>query len=195
MMWWWLVILLLSGEAVHAQNYPVYQVGQPTRGHLGMFMANGRLGDAGGALNGQLAALGIIPLPTNQLPPFCINDRPISNPAGYHQICVSADAFGGGGELTYGPIGGAANDPFTMNSGNVLALTSQAQVIELENLPQTVAGNVPVCIDPVTGQLYEGSITAQSVILTDDSGTNLLTDDSGTYLLTATVPAEACLQQ
>lgn len=187
-------VLLFLGEA-SAQNRPVYQTGTPSRGHAAMWSNSGLIQDAGGALNGHLLSAGIVPLnPT--FPPFCVNDALISSPGGYHQLCISsADAFGDGGQLTYGSIGGAPNDPLTIQSGNILAMTSGVQQVVLQNLPQTVAGDVPVCINAATGQLFQAPTQNAIVLLTDDSGQHLLTDDTGTYLLTATLVADQCLQQ
>lgn len=178
-----------------AQSYPVHQAGHATRGHMAMWMNNGLLGDAGGALNGQIQALGIVPLPLNPLPPFCINDSFVSNPAGFHEVCITANAFGGGGELTYGPISGASNAPFTMQSANVLAITSGAQQVAFSNLPPTAAGDVPVCINSVTGQLYQASASEQDIPLTDDTGSYYLTDDSGSNYLVSIIPGGSCAQQ
>ena len=172
--------------AVNAQSYKVYQGGQtPSRGHMGFWMNNALVGDAGGALNGKIASIGITPLVTNTQPPFCINDQIISDPNGYHQLCVSANALGSGGTLTYAAIGGASNTPLTISSGQALAFKAANQQIVLSNLPPTAAGDVPVCIDP-SGTMYLGGPSGTcAYLLTDDSGVFTLTDDTGTIMLTA----------
>ncbi len=190
-----MVAIGLAGSA-YAQSHPVYQTGMPTRGHLTQWSNNGQIQDAGGALNGHLQSIGIVPAPLGPLPPFCINDAPTSNPGGYNQLCVSAaDVFGDGGQLTYSPIAGAVNNPFTVQSGNVLALNSNIQQIDFQNLPATVSGDVPVCINPATGQLFQAPSTTQTILLMDDTETYLLMDDTETYILTASLPAGKCVQQ
>lgn len=181
---WAALLFCFIGVAAHAQNYPVYQAGHPSRGHMGLLMNNGLLGDAGSALSGQIQTLGIIPSEVNPLPPFCINDAPISNPGGFHEVCIDADAFGGGGTLTYASLGGALIKPFTLQSANILAMTSGVQQIALTTLPPTSPGDVPVCINPTTGQLFQGSPQAGPVVLTDDDGSHALTDDTGSNFLT-----------
>jgi hypothetical protein len=190
------VVLIFSGAAAYAQNQPVHQTGVTTRGHLTMWSNPGQLGDAGGALNGHLLNLGITPDPLSTLPPFGLNDAPISNPGGYHQLTIEAnDGFGDGGQLAYGAISGAPNLPLTIQSGSALALNSNIQQIAFQNLPPTVAGDVPVCVIPATGQLVAAPSTNQTILLTDDSGAHLLTDDTGTFILTATQLAGQCIQQ
>lgn len=187
------VVLIFSGAAAYAQNQPVHQTGVTTRGHMTMWTNPGQLGDAGGALNGHLHSLGIIPEPLSPIPPFGINDAPISNPGGYDSLTIAADdAFGDGGQLTYSAISGAPIKSLTFQSSNVLALNSNIQQIVFQNLPPTVTGDVPVCIVPGTGQLVIAPSIDQTILLTDDSGATLLTDDTGTFLLTATQLAGQC---
>lgn len=186
---------LVYAPTVRAQSYPVYQTGTTSRGHMTMWTDNAHVGDAGGALNGKIHGLGVTPLHPNQpVAPFCINDTFISNPAGYHEICVRSDALDGGGELTYTAFG-AANNPFTMQSSNKLVVTSGNQQVAMQNLPQTVAGDVPVCISPATGQLFQASSVDRTILLTDDANSKYLTDNSGSTYLTATIPAGSCIQQ
>ena len=190
-----IAIALSFAGVAYAQTQPVFQSGMITRGHPVQWANPGGAMDAGGALNGHLLGLGIVPNPSNPLPPFGINDLNISNPAGYHQLQMSANTFGGGGELTYDAIAGSSNDPLLIQSGNVLVLNSTSRQLTLSNLPQTVAGDVPVCVNYVTGQLYQASPSDQYVLLTDDTNDNYLTDDAEANYLAAFIPAGSCVQQ
>lgn len=189
------IVLVFGATSGYAQA--VHQTGTVTRGHIPSWANPGLLQDGGGALNGHLQSLGIVPAPLTPDPPFCINDTLISSLTGYHQLCFSGDdAFGDGGGLTYAAIGGAANDPLTLQSANILALNSNIQQIDLQNLPATVAGDVRVCVNPATGQMFQASATTTTVnlFLTDDTGTHFLTDDTGANFLTVnyTIPAGQC---
>jgi hypothetical protein len=187
-----ILVLLLSAGA-HAQSPAVHQTGQVTRGHLSSWANPGLIQDGGGALNGNLQSLGIVPVPLSPIPPFCINDALISSFSGYHQLCIDADdGFGDGGLLLYGPIGGATNDPLTLQSGNVLALNSNIQQIVMLNLPATVAGDVRVCVNPATGQLYQASAMPTDVLLTDENNGAILTDENNGALLVFTISAGQC---
>ena len=50
---------------------------------------------------------------TNTGAPLCINDALTNNPAGYHQLCLGANAFGGG-VLSYNAVGGATELPLQL---------------------------------------------------------------------------------
>lgn len=45
----------------------------------------------------------------------CIQDAPTTNATGGHQLCLSANALGGGGLLYFGAFGTASSIPFSMN--------------------------------------------------------------------------------
>jgi hypothetical protein len=74
------------------------------------------LGDAGGAAgsaipgSGYLTELGI----TNTGAPLCIDDALTNAVGGYHQLCLGANALGGGA-ITYNALGGAAPLPILFN--------------------------------------------------------------------------------
>jgi hypothetical protein len=160
-----------------------------------MWANPGLLQDAGGALNGHMMNLGITPEQLTPVPPFGINDAPISNPGGYHSLTAAAnDSFGGGAQLTYSAIAGAPINPLMIQSSNVLALSSNIQQVAFQNLPPTVTGDVPVCINPASGQMFMAPTANETILLTDDSGAHLLMDDTGTFILTATLAVGQCLQ-
>jgi hypothetical protein len=188
-----MTVPMFSFAQTHSQR--VMQTGMVTRGHMVMWDQNGKARDAGPALAGLLNNLGIVPLSTNPNAPFCINDTFVSNPSGYHEFCVAPNAFGGGGEISYAAYGGAQPLPFRFQTDAALAFNSGSGSVQVVNLPQTVAGDVPVCINSATGQLYQASATDRYIPLTDDSSTHYLTDDGGTNYLAAFIPAGSCRQQ
>jgi hypothetical protein len=189
--------LVLLTHAAWAQTHSqrVMQTGIVTRGHPLMWDQNGKARDAGPALAGSLNNIGITPLSTNPNAPFCINDTFVSNSSGYHEFCVAPNAFGGGGEISYAAYGGAQPVPFRFQTDAALSFLSATGSVQVINLPQTVPGDVPVCINSGTGQLYQAAATDQYIPLTDDTSTHYLTDESGTYFLAAFIPAGSCKQQ
>lgn len=46
---------------------------------------------------------------------FCLYDAPIDNATGYHYLCLSPNATGGGGLLSFGAAGGASNIALNFN--------------------------------------------------------------------------------
>ena len=125
--------LALAPTLAAAQAVPL-QSGPWTQGHIPQYAAPGGqqpiLMDGGGAAGGGLGAnigeIGItIRSPTNTYPaanagngPFstnlCDNDAPTTNATGYHYLCWSPNAQGGG-LLAYGAGGTATPLPFQFN--------------------------------------------------------------------------------
>lgn len=96
--------------AALAQGGPVTQSGQVTPGHVPAFVTSNVIGDGGSAVDGSITNLGLVGNGT----PFCINDVDVSAASGYHQLCIGANALGGG-LLSYNAFGGAAVLPFQFN--------------------------------------------------------------------------------
>jgi hypothetical protein len=138
-----LAVFLFWPLAALAQNgQSVTFSGTPTPGHAVVSVYGGGpptsstvLGDAGPALNGAVTEFGI----TNTGTPFCINDAKPGTVGGYHQLCLGANALGGG-LISYNAYGGAT--PLGMNvnlngtsyplvgsgGGNVIGPTSPVPV-------------------------------------------------------------------
>lgn len=131
-----LVLLLATAEA-YAQGSMV-QAGSYTAGHVPMYSVGGQgqptmidSGPAGGGAVGvglsellvtargsgsaPYAGQGSGPSGTN----ICSYDAPINNSTGYHYLCLSANAEGGG-LITYGAGGGASALPLNVMVNGVL---------------------------------------------------------------------------
>src|SRR5215469_14500378 len=107
-----IVAALILAIPVFGQNQgQIVPSGRFTVGHAircqnaGCTVAVDAGGAAGSAQNGQgyMTELGI----TNTGTPFCINDALTNSPSGYHQICLGANALGGG-LLSYNAYAGAS---------------------------------------------------------------------------------------
>ena len=124
------IVLLAASTAAWGQG-AVLQGGAWTQGHIPQYSVNGSSqaviqdggGAGGGAAGGNPFELGVTargvgtppyvgqgtgPLGTN----ICDYDAPITNAAGYHYLCFSANAAGGG-LLTYGAAGSATALPLS----------------------------------------------------------------------------------
>lgn len=128
-----LAALGLSAQPALAQS-TVLQAGPWLQGHGPMYAVGGGSqpvvvdsGAAGGGGAGVgLSELNITARGTGT-PPFvgqgtgpsgtvsCIQDAPTTNATGGHQLCLSANALGGGGLLYFGAFGTASSIPFSMN--------------------------------------------------------------------------------
>ena len=126
------VLLAFSTIGAFAQAVPL-QGGPWIAGHAPMYSTSGGAqpvlvdsGTSGGGSAGTgLSELGLTAIGTGT-PPYadagggpngenlCDYDAPIDNPTGYHFICLSPNA-GGGGLLSYGAGGGAATLPFQIS--------------------------------------------------------------------------------
>lgn len=104
----YLLPLLLLPSLALAQN--VQQSGPVTPGQLAVWGANGVVRSGGTATNGNATSLGLLGAGL----PFCINDAPVASAGGYHQLCLGANASGGG-LLSYNAYGGAAQLPMQFN--------------------------------------------------------------------------------
>lgn len=216
----------MGQPASTGHNYRVDQTGKVTPGHAAIFDNNGLIRDAGSAASGLINNLGITPLSTNPLAPFCINDAPTNSPIGFHELCMStgqpappperlllqgsAGALlleGGGnvllqststsqigGQITYNAYGGAPSLALKIQSDNRINLISGSGVVNVNSLPPTVAGDVPLCVDS-TGRLYQASSTEQAFLLTDDANSRYLTDDTGSFYLVSLINAGECQAQ
>ena len=135
-----IVAALILAIPVFGQNQgQIVPSGRFTVGHAircqnaGCTVAVDAGGAAGSAQNGQgyMTELGI----TNTGTPFCINDALTNSPSGYHQICLGANALGGG-LLSYNAYAGASALGLNINvngttlpfpgpgNGNVIGPTS-----------------------------------------------------------------------
>lgn len=166
------LLLLLAPNLAWAQNKPVFQSGlNITRGHAAVWQNNGVIADAGGANgsgilgSGYLTELGI----TNTGTPFCIDDALTSAVGGYHQLCLGANALGGG-LISYNNFGAAVPLPlqFSINGslsqyppvggpGNVVGPLSSA----VGNLPTFNNGTGNLLKDSGIGS---GAIPAKRII-------------------------------
>lgn len=125
-----LCLALHSVPHAHAQN-TLLQGGPWQPGHVGSYgISNSQpvLIDAGSAQGSGygISEEAIIARGTG-LPPYvgqgtgpfgsvkCVYDGPITSAAGYHFLCLSANATGNVGLISFGASGGAANIPFNFN--------------------------------------------------------------------------------
>ena len=79
-------------------------------------------GSAGSSKNGQnyLTEIGI----TNTGTPLCVNDALTSAVGGYHQLCLGANALGGG-LVSYNAYGGAAALPLSFEANGTTFIVGQ----------------------------------------------------------------------
>jgi hypothetical protein len=119
----------LLAPAVAFGQSSILQGGPWTPGHVPMYLGSGSTqavvqdgGAAGGGLPGQnVNEIGIVATGTGTAPyagqgtgvlgtNFCDYDAPLNNATGYHYLCLSANA-NGGGLITFGAAAGASNIP------------------------------------------------------------------------------------
>lgn len=131
MRWIAAALLLLAGPALAQTS--LLQGGQWNSGHVPLYSSPGGsqpvVQDSGTAAGGGpgvgLSELGLTVRGTGTAPyanagtgPFftnlCDYDAPTTNPTGYHYLCLSPNAQGGG-LIVYGAAGGASNLPLTFN--------------------------------------------------------------------------------
>lgn len=125
-------LVVLSHGALNAQG-TVLQGGPWTPGHAPQYVGQGGSqpviqdgGSAGGGISGaNISEIGVVARGSGP-PPYagqgsgqfgtniCDYDAPINNATGYHFICLSANAQGGG-LLAFGSAGGASQLPFQFN--------------------------------------------------------------------------------
>lgn len=106
--------LLLASPAAYSQQVIQGGPSPATPGHAPRFITNQVIGDSGPA-NGGPPGYGLTELNiTNNtgIAPECINDAPVTNSAGYHQLCFGANV-GGQGLISYNAYGGA--QPLPLN--------------------------------------------------------------------------------
>lgn len=131
-------------------------------------------------------AQGTGPLGTNA----CDYDAPIDNPTGYHYLCWSANAQGGG-LITYGAGGAAAQLPLNFNvNGNIFNLSAASGTVSniattspITGGPITTTGTIACATCGVTGSAlsqFASTTSAQMrTILSDETGTGALEFASG----------------
>ena len=124
--------------SISGGSQPIIQDSGPALGGaVGLGMSEG-LYVARGTGAPPYAAQGTGPFGTN----VCDYDAPVTNAAGYHFLCFSANAQGGG-LIAYGAGGGAATLPLQINANGTLAPLSFAAVS-----PLTISGgNLSLGID------------------------------------------------
>lgn len=208
-------LLLIAAVATFAigtaqAQSTLLQGGPWTAGHAPMYVGQGSAqavvqdsGPAGGgALGLGLSELlltargagaaphvgqGTGPLGTN----LCDYDGPINNATGYHYLCFSANA-GGGGLLAYGAGGGAAQLPLTM-SINGTAYPFPFVVGGIVGPSTTVVGDLSSWANTAGTLLNDTGIPASKIILGApttvigdlplwNNGTGTLLSDSGVPL-------------
>jgi len=124
------LLTLLSPALCHAQN-AILQGGPWQPGHVGSYgISNSQpvvidAGPAQGSGYGvsELALIargvGTPPYVGQGTGPYgsihCLYDAPITNPSGYHFLCLSPNATGTAGLISFGAGGGAATIPFNFN--------------------------------------------------------------------------------
>lgn len=175
------LLLSLFVTAAFAQTAPL-QSGPWTPGHVSMYGASGFsqpiLQDAGAAQGGDFNATAsemALTVRGTGKPPyasagsgpngenFCDYDGPTTSTAGYHVLCISANAAGGG-LISFGAYGGAASLPFYFN-------VNGAQFSPIEGPLTTVNGHVACWGDNAGATLTDCGIsgTVTSVGLTAPS--------------------------
>ena len=142
------VLVSLASTPCFAQSTQnVLQSGTVTAGHVPVWVYSNIIGDGGSANNGAISNFGLTangagtgPIGTN----FCDQDAPISSPTGYHFLCFSPNALGGG-LIAYGANGGATALPLQCDINGAISpcLGSQAQgmptVLNLSTLEATAS--------------------------------------------------------
>lgn len=133
------VLALLAPSWASAQTTPL-QGGPWTPGHVPQYVGQGSSQPvimdggpaAGGAVGVNVGELGIVARsPTNVYPSIgqgtgafgsigCMYDAPITNATGYHFLCLSPNATGNVGLLSFGAAGGASNINFDFNINGTL---------------------------------------------------------------------------
>ena len=188
---------VLAATAAHAQP-TLLQSGPWVPGHAPVYVGQGSSqpvvqdsGTAGGGASGVgLGELGItIRNPANTYPaanvgkgPFntniCDYDAPVTNATGFHFLCMSPNAQGGG-LIAYGAGGIAPQLPFNFSvNGSLYHFPYTVGGIVGPN--SSVVGNIPIW-NNTTGSVLGSLATANSAVLA--------TNSSGVPSLTATLPS------
>ena len=200
----WLAVggLLLVSIPALAQTVPL-QGGPWTPGHAPMYSSSGNSqpviqdsGPAGGGPVGLGLSEGLYVARGTGTPPYagqgtgpigtniCDYDAPIANAGGYHFLCLSANA-GGGGLIAYGSGGGAANLPLNIDINGVLAPLSYGATLPLV----ISAGSIAIGLDSSFG-VVGGNLALASIISGD-----LLANASGSTAEPSGVTPSAWLSQ
>lgn len=135
-------IAILMPVAAFGQS-ALLQGGSYTLGHVPAYVSQGGQpivvdgGPArGGSVGTGISELGLIARGTGTAPYsgqgtgpygsiFCLYDAPIDNATGYHYLCLSPNATGGNGLLSFGAVGAAAVTAldFNINGTTVVGAT------------------------------------------------------------------------
>lgn len=135
-------VLAIAPAAAYGQS-PILQGGSYTPGHVPMYVSSGGqviAADGGPARGGNvgtgISELGLIARGTGTAPYsgqgtgyagsiFCLYDAPITNATGYHYLCLSPNATGGNGLISFGQVGAAATTTldFNINGTTVTPVT------------------------------------------------------------------------
>lgn len=163
-----LTLIMMLPSYAEAQS-TLLQAGPVTPGHAPMYLNSGSsqaVGqDSGPAAGGSpgvgLSELGLTARGTGTPPyigqgtgpngeNFCDNDAPITNATGYHYLCLSANAHGGG-LIAYGAVGSAPQLPLFIDlNGTAYQLPFAVGGIVG---PTTSVVNDVVCWNNTTGNL------------------------------------------
>lgn len=192
----WLAILAFwAPMAAHGQGVPL-QGGAGAPGHAPMYVGAPNssivvLGDSGpaggGGIGTGLSELGVIARGTGT-PPYigqgtgpsgtniCDYDAPITNATGYHFLCFSANAAGGG-LITYGAAGGASTLPLNFNVNGVISQIGGSSI----TIGGTIVGGTP------NGLLYDNAGTLGN-LATANNGI-LVTSSGGVPSISSSLPA------
>lgn len=214
------VLALLSAVAPALPQGAILQGGPHTPGHAPMYLGSGQQGsqtvvqDSGPAGGGGVglglseglfvargtgtapyAGQGTGPLGTN----ICDYDAPITNATGYHYLCFSANAQGGG-LIAYGAGGAAAALPLTINI-NGSAFQFPFTLTGVVGPNSSTVGDV-ACWNNLNGTLLSDcgpplasptTIAALSAVLTQaQCGRSFENSVSGIVLTLPTAPTNGC---
>lgn len=204
-----LAVFLFSAAAL-AQG-TVQQSGPVVPFHGSVWLGNGTIGDAGAASgysSSGTAAAGLSEqldvVRGNGTPPFvsagsgplgtnvCDYDAPISNPTGYHFICLSPN-IAGQGVIYYGYGGGASPQPFQFNvngtyysiagtnlpQGTGVVITSVLSYQAVPNLETYAWKNSTAGTKTLTLFQCQTSTAWYEVTVADDQGTMGITGSNG----------------
>lgn len=152
-------LTFLAGGVCVAQSGSVQQSGAVTPRHAASWTTNGVIQDAGAAAGGA-NKFGISELLMTQVgggsgpsgSNFCNYDNLVSSSAGYHYLCLSPNALGGG-LISYGYGGSASPLPLQMEINGAL--------YEFPFVISGIVGPTPTVIgDPMTWANTQGTLAA-----------------------------------
>lgn len=107
--------LIFSPIPAFAQAQSIQQSGPVTAGHVGSWVYNGILQDAGTSQNPNVTTLGIYGTGT----PFCISNTKVRTGA-YYQLCMGYSADLSAANISLTPFGGAPDIPLNITAGGTI---------------------------------------------------------------------------